>query len=134
MKTPLFLSCHYNEIESSPFTLFNVDSPEKYMLYSMLCRAIEDAILLKKTKKKRISKDSQRVAKEAYDWISNASDYREWSSLWVLSNITSDPETALKCLVKALNCEKTIAAIIQAKIGYRPSGNASTSACPKKPR
>lgn len=124
MKLTRMLAVHYDEIESDPHTLFNIDTPEKYLLYSMLCRAIEDFIFPKKTTK-RVSIEATRLSDEAYAWLKNKVDRSTGSIYWVLLNISSNPESAQTCLLKALNDPARMIALLNARIGYRPSGNAT---------
>lgn len=133
MKLPKFLTTHYDELESQPFVLFQVNTPEKYLLYSMLVRAIEDYLLPEKTTKV-VSVNVKRMAREAEVWLTDTNNREAGSAYWVLSNISSNAESAMSSLLKALRCPIRLEAIKTARVGYRPPGNVAAILAKERPK
>lgn len=95
----------------TPEGLFVIDTPEKELLLAVLKRAIEDASLLGPTQK--------NIRREASSWLKNTHSHKVNSINWVLDNISTNSEVALRAIRKMLNDKQGVQLIKERFHGHR---------------
>lgn len=83
--------------------LFEIDSPEKRLLFAILKRALEDCAMPERMIINKLNHNTiQHIQSQAEFWLRNYSSQEVGSVRWILEYISNDPDSAHKSVLKLL--------------------------------
>lgn len=83
--------------------LFEIDSPEKRLLFAILKRALEDCAMPERMIINKLNQNAIRhIQSQAEFWLRNYSSQEVGSVRWILEYVSNDPDSAHKSVLKLL--------------------------------